>query len=143
MLVNNAGYYAFGALEETSPDELRDQLETNVVGVQRVTRAVLPAMRARRAGTVVTLGLGLGQGGGPDGRPVPRVEVGAGGMIEAWRLELLPFGVRVAADRAGPVPTPSCTPTSGWPRPAAARTALRRPAGQLPAAGGQIRARRT
>ena len=49
VLVNNAGYYAYGPLEETSPDELRDQLETNVVGVHRVTRAVLPAMRARRA----------------------------------------------------------------------------------------------
>src|SRR5262245_26684158 len=56
VLVNNAGYYQFGALEETSPDELRAQFETNVVGVQRVTRAVLPAMRARRSGTVVTLG---------------------------------------------------------------------------------------
>src|SRR6478609_5321756 len=47
VLVNNAGYYQFGSLEETSPAELRAQLETNVVGVQRVTRAVLPAMRAR------------------------------------------------------------------------------------------------
>ena len=62
VLINNAGYYAFGALEETSPDELRAQLETNVVGVQRVTRAVLPAMRARRRG---------------HGRH-PRVGVGAG-----------------------------------------------------------------
>ena len=49
-LVNNAGYYAWGPLEETSPDELRAQLETNVIGVHRVTRAVLPAMRARRPG---------------------------------------------------------------------------------------------
>ena len=56
VLVNNAGYYALGALEETSPDELRAQLETNVVGVHRVTRAVLPAMRARRDGAVVTIG---------------------------------------------------------------------------------------
>src|SRR6267142_2276265 len=41
VLVNNAGYYAFGSLEETTPDELRAQLETNVIGVQRVTRVVL------------------------------------------------------------------------------------------------------
>ena len=68
MLVNNAGYYAWGPLEETTPDELRAQLETNVVGVHRVTRAVLPAMRARRAGTVVTVGLDLRAGRGADGR---------------------------------------------------------------------------
>ena len=55
VLVNNAGYYAFGPLEETSPDELRAQLETNVVGVLRVTRAVLPAMRARGQGRIVNL----------------------------------------------------------------------------------------
>ncbi|HEY5090556.1 MAG TPA: SDR family NAD(P)-dependent oxidoreductase, partial [Polyangia bacterium] len=56
VLVNNAGYYAYGPLEETSSDELAAQLDTNVVGVHRVTRAVLPAMRARRSGTVVTIG---------------------------------------------------------------------------------------
>src|SRR5438552_3240580 len=44
VLVNNAGYYLFGPVEETAPDELRAQLETNVIGVLRVTRAVLPAM---------------------------------------------------------------------------------------------------
>src|SRR5580693_6495810 len=56
VLINNAGYYAYGPLEETSSDELRAQLETNVIGVHRVTRAVLPAMRARRAGTIITIG---------------------------------------------------------------------------------------
>jgi len=48
-----AGDAAFGALEQTSPEELRPQPDTNVVGVHRVTRAVLPAMRARRAGAIV------------------------------------------------------------------------------------------
>ncbi|MES1209274.1 MAG: SDR family NAD(P)-dependent oxidoreductase, partial [Pseudomonadota bacterium] len=56
VLVNNAGYYAYGPLEETTSDELRAQLETNVIGVHRVTRAVLPAMRARGQGAVVTIG---------------------------------------------------------------------------------------
>ncbi len=69
VLVNNAGYYAFGPIEETSPDELRAQLETNVIGVLRVIRAVLPAMRARGQGRHRQPQLHLGAGRGPGRRP--------------------------------------------------------------------------
>jgi NAD(P)-dependent dehydrogenase (short-subunit alcohol dehydrogenase family) len=102
VLVNNAGYYAFGSLEETTPDELRAQLETNVVGVQRVTRAVLPAMRARRAGTIVTLGSISGRVAVPMAGPYHASKWALEGMIEALRLELLPFGVRVVLIEPGP-----------------------------------------
>src|SRR5215468_8293473 len=101
VLVNNAGYYAFGALEETSPDELRAQLETNVVGVLRVTRAVLPAMRARRAGTVVTLGSVSGRVAIPIGGPYTASKWALEGMIESLRLEMIPFAVRVALIEPG------------------------------------------
>jgi NAD(P)-dependent dehydrogenase (short-subunit alcohol dehydrogenase family) len=102
VLVNNAGYYARGALEETTPDELRAQLETNVVGVHRVTRAVLPAMRARRAGTIVTLGSVSGRVAVPMAGPYHASKWALEGMIEALRLELLPFGVRVVLVEPGP-----------------------------------------
>jgi NAD(P)-dependent dehydrogenase (short-subunit alcohol dehydrogenase family) len=105
VLVNNAGYYAYGPLEETSPDELRAQLETNVVGVHRVTRAVLPAMRARRAGTVVTIGSLSGRVAIPMVGPYHASKWALEGMIEAWRLELYPFGVRVALVEPGPFET--------------------------------------
>jgi len=105
VLVNNAGYYAFGSLEETTPSELRDQLETNVVGVHRVTRAVLPAMRARRAGTVVTLGSVSGRVAVPMVGPYHASKWALEGMIEAWRLELLPFGVKVVLIEPGPFAT--------------------------------------
>jgi NAD(P)-dependent dehydrogenase (short-subunit alcohol dehydrogenase family) len=105
VLVNNAGYYAWGPLEETSPDELRAQLETNVVGVHRVTRAVLPAMRARRAGTVVTLGSVSGLVALPVVGPYHASKWALEGMIEAWRLELGPLGVRMALVEPGPFAT--------------------------------------
>jgi NAD(P)-dependent dehydrogenase (short-subunit alcohol dehydrogenase family) len=105
VLVNNAGYYAFGALEETSPDELRAQLETNVVGVLRVTRAVLPGMRERRAGTVVTIGSVSGRVAVPIGGPYHASKWALEGMIEALRLEMIPFGVRVALIEPGPYHT--------------------------------------
>jgi NAD(P)-dependent dehydrogenase (short-subunit alcohol dehydrogenase family) len=102
VLVNNAGYYALGALEEMTPDELRAQLETNVVGVQRVTRAALPAMRARRAGTIVTLGSISGRVAVPMSGAYTASKWALEGMIEALRLELLPFGVRVVLIEPGP-----------------------------------------
>ena len=102
VLVNNAGYYALGALEDFTPDELRAQLETNVVGVQRVTRAVLPAMRARRSGTVVTLGSISGRVAVPMCGAYTASKWALEGMIESMRLELLPFGVRVVLIEPGP-----------------------------------------
>jgi NAD(P)-dependent dehydrogenase (short-subunit alcohol dehydrogenase family) len=105
VVVNNAGYYQFGALEETSPDELRAQFETNVVGVQRVTRAVLPAMRARRSGTVVTLGSVSGRVALPMVGPYHASKWALEGMIEALRLELIPFGIRVVLIEPGPYRT--------------------------------------
>jgi NAD(P)-dependent dehydrogenase (short-subunit alcohol dehydrogenase family) len=105
VLVNNAGYYAYGPLEETSSAELRAQLDTNVVGVHRVTRAVLPAMRARRSGTVVTIGSLSGRVALPMVGPYHASKWALEGMIEAWRLELYPFGVRVALIEPGPFET--------------------------------------
>jgi NAD(P)-dependent dehydrogenase (short-subunit alcohol dehydrogenase family) len=105
VLVNNAGYYTLGALEETSPDELRAQLETNVVGVQRVTRAVLPALRARRAGTIVTLGSVSGLVAIPMVGAYHASKWALEGLVEALRLELIPFGVRVVLIEPGPFRT--------------------------------------
>jgi NAD(P)-dependent dehydrogenase (short-subunit alcohol dehydrogenase family) len=102
VVVNNAGYYALGALEETTPDELRAQLETNVIGVHRVTRAVLPAMRARRDGTIVTLGSISGLVAVPMSGPYHASKWALEGMIESLRLEVLPFGVRVVLIEPGP-----------------------------------------
>lgn len=54
-LVNNAGYAAFGALEETSMEEARQQFETNFFGVLRVTSAILPSMRQAGDGRIVNI----------------------------------------------------------------------------------------
>jgi NAD(P)-dependent dehydrogenase (short-subunit alcohol dehydrogenase family) len=102
VLVNNAGYYSLGALEDMTPDELRAQLETNVVGVQRVTRAALPAMRARRTGTIVTMGSVSGRVAVPMSSAYTASKWALEGMIETLRLELLPFGVRVVLIEPGP-----------------------------------------
>jgi NAD(P)-dependent dehydrogenase (short-subunit alcohol dehydrogenase family) len=55
ILVNNAGYGLVGAVEEASLDEVRAQFETNVLGPLAMLKAVLPAMRARRAGRIINI----------------------------------------------------------------------------------------
>jgi NAD(P)-dependent dehydrogenase (short-subunit alcohol dehydrogenase family) len=52
VLVNNAGYGVFGAVEEVSDADVRRQFETNVYGALDVTRAVLPHLRRQRSGHI-------------------------------------------------------------------------------------------
>jgi NAD(P)-dependent dehydrogenase (short-subunit alcohol dehydrogenase family) len=59
-LVNNAGYHFMGALEETSVAEARQQFETNLFGVLRVTNAILPGMRQQGDGRIVNISSVLG-----------------------------------------------------------------------------------
>jgi len=105
LLINNAGYYALGACEDTTADELRAQLETNVIGVHRVTRAVLPAMRARRRGRVMV----IGSLSGLVALPALGAYQASKWAIEAWteslRYELRPFGVEVVLIEPGPFQT--------------------------------------
>jgi len=53
VAVNNAGYGLFGTIEEITAEQLRDQLEVNVIGALHVTQAVLPVMRAASSGHIV------------------------------------------------------------------------------------------
>src|SRR5215831_14526588 len=55
VLINNAGFGVLGPTSEISDAEMRRQYETNVFGLMNVTRAFLPAMRARRAGRIINV----------------------------------------------------------------------------------------
>jgi NAD(P)-dependent dehydrogenase (short-subunit alcohol dehydrogenase family) len=103
VVVNNAGYYCMGAVEETSPAELAAQLDTNLLGVLRVVRAVVPIMRAAGRGTVVNVSSISGLVVLPLVGPYHASKFALEALTEALRYELHPFGVRVVAVEPGPI----------------------------------------
>lgn len=105
VLLNNAGYYTYGPLEETTPDELRAQMETNFIGVHRVTRAVLPAMRARRRGRVIVIGSVSGLVVLPAVGPYHASKWAIEAWTETLRYEVSAWGIQVALIEPGPFRT--------------------------------------
>lgn len=105
VLVNNAGYYCMGPIEETSPADLRAQMETNVLGVLRVTRAVLPTMRAQQRGTVINVSSVAGVVVVPLVGPYHASKWALEALSEALRYEVSRFGVRVVTIEPGPMET--------------------------------------
>ena len=105
VLVNNAGFELRGAIEETEDDEVRAQFETNVLGLVRVTRAVVPSMRERRSGTIIN----LSSIGGVVSVPFEAFYVASKHAVEAISealyYELHPHGIRVAIVEPGGFPT--------------------------------------
>jgi NAD(P)-dependent dehydrogenase (short-subunit alcohol dehydrogenase family) len=93
-LVNNAGYALFGALEDMTEEQLRAQLEVNLVGAMLVTRALLPAVRAAR-GSVVNVSSVFGYCGFPLTTAYCASKFGLEGFSEALWHELRPHGARV------------------------------------------------
>jgi NAD(P)-dependent dehydrogenase (short-subunit alcohol dehydrogenase family) len=115
VVINNAGQMFVGFTEAFSPDELTRQLDINVVGIHRVSRAFLPAMRARRRGLVINLSSIAGRLSAPFFGVYHASKWAVEGYSMALRGELASSGVDVVVVEPGPFTT-SLFPTS--PRPA-------------------------
>lgn len=100
LLVNNAGYAVFGAQEEVPLEVVRDLFEVNVLGVVRVTRAVLPAVRAAR-GTVVQLSSIAGRTVFPESGFYAATKYAVEALSEALYQETCTFGVRLRVIEPG------------------------------------------
>jgi NAD(P)-dependent dehydrogenase (short-subunit alcohol dehydrogenase family) len=95
VLVNNAGYGQFGAVEEITDEQVRYQLDVNFFGLLNFTRAVIPHMRAQRSGVIVQLSSGVGILGAHGGPIYTASKFAVEGLSEAMANELKPFGIRV------------------------------------------------
>ncbi len=94
VLVNNAGNFYAGFFEELPPEDFRAQIETNFFGPVNVTRAVLPVMRARRRGLIVTISSLAGITGQPFVSAYAAAKFGLEGWMESLTPEVAPFGIR-------------------------------------------------
>jgi NAD(P)-dependent dehydrogenase (short-subunit alcohol dehydrogenase family) len=94
VLVNNAGNFYAGFFEEVTPEDFRAQIETNLFGPLNVTRAVLPVMRAQRAGLVVTFSSTAGITGGEFTSAYAASKFALEGWSESLTPEVAPFGIR-------------------------------------------------
>lgn len=105
VLLNNAGYGAYGPLEAFSTDRIRRQFDTNVIGLLEMTKAVLPHMRANRAGTIVNISSIGGQITFPLGTLYHGTKFAVEGLSEALHYELEPLGIRVRIVEPGMIKT--------------------------------------
>ena len=105
VLVNNAGYGAYGALEEVSLVDARRQFDVNLFGLARLTQLVLPHMRAQRSGRVINISSIGGRIYGPLGAWYHAAKFAVEGLSDSLRLELAPFGIHVVIIEPGAIRT--------------------------------------
>ncbi|MFE7380246.1 SDR family oxidoreductase [Streptomyces zhihengii] len=101
VLVNNAGAGLFGAAEEVTDAEVRDQLETLVVGPWRLARLVLPLMRAQGHGHIVNVSSLAGRMAFPGLSAYVAGKYALEGMSQAMAAEVAPLGIRVTVVEPG------------------------------------------
>ncbi len=106
VLVNNAGYGLLGYFEEMSEELIRRQIETNVFGTMKITRAILPIMRAQGSGFVVTVSSTSGIKSVSGGSVYSASKFALEALTDAYRNELGMLGMKVISIQPGPVKTP-------------------------------------
>ena len=105
VLVNNAGYGSYGAIEDVSLDEARRQFEVNVFGLGRLTQLVLPHMRAQRSGTIINISSMGGRLTTPLGGWYHATKYAVEALSDALRMETAPFGIDVVVIEPGGIRT--------------------------------------
>lgn len=105
VLINNAGFGQIGAVEEVSDELWRRQMDTNFFGAIAVTRACLPAMRARRRGRIINISSVVAHVALPLMGAYCASKHALDAFCVALRLEMRPFGIDVVLVEPGPIAT--------------------------------------
>lgn len=105
VLVNNAGYYTLGPLEAATHEQIHRQIETNLLGVIEVTKAMLPHFRRQRSGTIINVSSIAGIVSIPLQSLYHATKWGVEGFSESLQYELRPFNIRVKIIEPGVIKT--------------------------------------
>src|SRR5229473_2920876 len=105
VLVNNAGYGSYGAVEDVPLDEARRQFEVNVFGLARLVQLVTPLMRQQRSGKILNVSSVGGKGWEPLGAWYHATKFAVEGFSDCLRMELKPFGIDVIVIEPGAIRT--------------------------------------
>lgn len=114
VVVNNAGYGLFGAVEEVSEEQARAQIETNVFGALWVTQAVLPFLREQRTGHILQVSSIAGIAAFPLLGLYHASKWALEGLSESLALEVAEFGIKVTLIEPGPYSTDWSGSSSVW-----------------------------
>ena len=105
VVVNNAGYGLFGAAEEVSDNQIRHQIDTNLIGSMQVIRAAIAHLRAQGGGRILQVSSEGGQIGYPCFSVYHATKWGIEGFIESVSQEVAPFGIEFTIAEPGPART--------------------------------------
>ncbi len=105
VLVNNAGYGSYGALEDVPMSEARYQFEVNVFGLARLIQLVLPAMRRQQSGRIINVSSIGGRIGEPHGAWYHATKFALEGLSDSLRMELRQFNIPVVVIQPGAIRT--------------------------------------
>src|SRR4051794_38797246 len=105
VLVNNAGYGSYGAVEDVPIEEARRQFDVNVFGLARLTQLVTPSMRRHGSGRIINISSIGGKFYEPFGAWYHATKFAVEGFSDSLRMELKPFGVDVVIVEPGPIIT--------------------------------------
>jgi len=106
VLVNNAGYGSYGAIEDVPMEEARGQFDVNIFGLARLTQLVLPGMRENKFGKIVNISSMGGKIYTPFGGWYHATKHALEGWSDCLRIEVKPFGIDVIVVEPGGIKTP-------------------------------------
>ena len=105
VLINNAGYGSYGAVEDVPIEEAKRQFEVNIFGLARITQLVLPTMREQKSGRIVNISSMGGKIYTPFGAWYHATKHALEGWSDSLRLEVKPFGIDVVVVEPGGIKT--------------------------------------
>jgi NAD(P)-dependent dehydrogenase (short-subunit alcohol dehydrogenase family) len=105
VLVNNAGFSHLSPFEQTSEEDFKAQIDTNLYGVVNLMRAAVPVMRNQQSGHIINISSAAGRVGMAGQSAYSAAKFAVGGLTEAVASEVAAFGVKVIAVEPGSMRT--------------------------------------